>query len=400
MTHFNPLCFLNIAVFLRGQVFLLPVLYVFYQQNGLSLSDFFFFQGIVTCVSLLFYIPAGYLADLFSKKRILILSMLFALTRSLLWLYFSGYWIVLIGEISYALSKSFFSGIVDSYMCDYLKTQNQQYKMTKKYGKLNFFMSLSSAISALIGPLFLIHFPLKFLVFLDALFILFSIACLFRLPEVPIFNKNKQSLFSHYLQIFFVLRRIIHQDLWRVILYSGLFTATTILLVWCFQPLMLCSLIPIVWFGVISFCNHLSRSVFSLYIQKITNYLPLQKLKKWTCTFFITSIIGLSWAFYLKNIYISVIMLLIVCFVTGLQLAYTVTSVSYVHAEIKSENRSLISSINFMIAALLSSVILLAIKQSLYFTTIDYALLGYAVFFAISVFAIHKIPKGTLKNHS
>ena len=390
----NSLAFLNLAVFMRGQVFLLPVLYLFYQKNGLTLSDFFYFQGLATFASLLFYIPAGYLADIFSKKKILILSMLFALTRAILWFFFSGYWIVLSGEVIYALSRPFFSGIVDSYMCDYLKMQNRQQKMIQNYSRLNFYMSFSSAISALIGPFFLVDFPIQFLILLEIVFIFLALLFLFLLPETPVVNKGQSTLGQRYQRIFLICSIIMRKkNLLIPMLSSGLFTATTILLVWCFQPLMLVSFIPVILFGVISFCNHSCRSIFGWLSPKIEQRISLPRLQSITSMCFLTSLIGIILAFVQHNIYLTSLSLLLACLTTGIQLTYTIFAISYVHAEIGSQHRALVSSLNFMIAAILSSSILVIFKECIQFMPIETALTGYVILFGFILAFLAKYPQ-------
>ena len=149
----NKLRFLNISCFLQTQIFMLPVLFLFYQHCGLTVGDFFLFQGIFSLSALLFEIPMGYLADVFSKRNVLILSYTFFLMRLCLWLCFAqyGYWILLIGEILYAAQKASFAGVVDSYIYEYLKINRVAKKMQKHYGHMNFFMSLGTAFSSLIG---------------------------------------------------------------------------------------------------------------------------------------------------------------------------------------------------------------------------------------------------------
>ncbi len=44
------LTLLNITIFLKSQSYLLPIMLLFYIQNGLTTADFFFFQGIVCFV--------------------------------------------------------------------------------------------------------------------------------------------------------------------------------------------------------------------------------------------------------------------------------------------------------------------------------------------------------------
>ncbi|MBQ4471772.1 MAG: MFS transporter [Alphaproteobacteria bacterium] len=370
---------------MRGQVFILPVLYLFYQKNGLSLSDFFYFQGIAIFVSLLFYVPAGYLGDIFSKKKVLILSMLFALTRAVLWISFSGYWIVLAGEIAYALSRPFFSGIVDSYMYDYLQTHDHQQKMVQNYGRLNFYMSLSSAVSALIGPFFLKDFSINFLIALEIIFIFFNMIFLTLLPETPVFN-NRGALIMRYQRVFSVFRFVAsRRNLFVPMLYSGLFSATTILLVWCFQPLMVFSLIPVVLFGVISFINHSCRALLSCLSHRIKQYVSLRQMQFLASGCFLLSLSGMVISFMIQSMYLAIACLVVACFATGLQLIYTIFAISYVHSQIHSQNRALVSSLNFMIATILSSSLLIIFKECVQIMPIEYALTGYMALFCIAV---------------
>ena len=80
-----PLGMYNVAAFLRSQLFLLPVLLFFYQENGLSVGDFYFIQGLIVFFAFLFEIPAGYLGDIFPRKYILVTAYA---------LFFSKTWIV------------------------------------------------------------------------------------------------------------------------------------------------------------------------------------------------------------------------------------------------------------------------------------------------------------------
>ena len=41
----------------------------------------------------------------------------------ILWYFLGGYWVILIGELLYAASKAFFSGIADGYIYDLLKSK-------------------------------------------------------------------------------------------------------------------------------------------------------------------------------------------------------------------------------------------------------------------------------------
>ena len=111
----NPLLSLNISVLCRSQL-LLPILFLFYQQNGLTAGDFFLFEGISSFISLILLVPSGYIADFFSKKYVLLLSFVLLLIKSFLWIFFSGYFIILVGSILGNISKSLYFATSDSYI--------------------------------------------------------------------------------------------------------------------------------------------------------------------------------------------------------------------------------------------------------------------------------------------
>ena len=100
----DPLKVLNWSIFFQTQILMLPVMLLFYQANGLTKGDYFLFQGIFSIAALLFEIPAGYIADWFSRKKMLILSYLLFIARLLLWFFFGGFWIVSVGELLFYLA--------------------------------------------------------------------------------------------------------------------------------------------------------------------------------------------------------------------------------------------------------------------------------------------------------
>ena len=103
----NALKIINFSTFLQQQRYIVAISYLFYLQNGLNLSDFLLFQSIFYFTSLIMEIPAGYIADIFSRKKVLIFSYLLFMFRIILWIFAPNYWTILIGEILYGLSKTF-----------------------------------------------------------------------------------------------------------------------------------------------------------------------------------------------------------------------------------------------------------------------------------------------------
>ena len=119
MKNNNPLNILNVTVLFFQQRYIIPVLFLFYIQNGLTLSDFLLFQSIFYFTGLIAEIPAGYIGDIFQRKHVLIFSYCLFIIRILLWLTCPNYLTILSGEILYGLSKSFYRGVSDGYIYDY-----------------------------------------------------------------------------------------------------------------------------------------------------------------------------------------------------------------------------------------------------------------------------------------
>ena len=178
----NPLKRLDLACFLRSQLYLAPVLLLFYQQNGLTIADFVLFQGIFQLTGILFEVPCGYIADVISKKKVLILAFACFFLRAALWLSFSGFYIVLLGELFNALSRAFLSGVYDSYIYDYLKHENRTGRMLKECGKTNFAMSSGAMFAAVFSAVLYDNFGTVILLSLEFILTLVSIILLTTLP--------------------------------------------------------------------------------------------------------------------------------------------------------------------------------------------------------------------------
>ena len=117
----NKLNWLNWAFFFENQQYLLPVTLLFYMENGLTIEDYIFFQSLSYIMYVIIGVPAGYIADHFSKKYILITGCLLNFIRLTLWISCRGYWIILAGETLMVIIRIFTTGMTDSYIYEYLK---------------------------------------------------------------------------------------------------------------------------------------------------------------------------------------------------------------------------------------------------------------------------------------
>ena len=440
----------NVAAFLRSQLYLLPVLLFFYQENGLTVSDFYFIQGLIVFFAFLFEIPAGYLGDKFPRKYILITSYVLFLGRLVLWIFFRGFEIILIGEFLYSCSKACFDSVSSSFIFDILKKNKEEPQMVKAYSNFNAAMYLGTGIAALIGAG--LYEKLGSQVLLIGEFVIYSTAVILLacLPNAHVPSSVAIATFKERLLTFWnAVKYILSSKTYRyLVIFSGFMVGVSHFFFWSFQPLMKNSginpkvsltdladtmgwdarvfgetvwnyLIALDWLdfikvmGVVIFINNLIRSSFSYYAAAVANKVSLFKLGVIS---FVMEIIGCSLSFILMRmgsvppIYcLGFIIFLCICI--GLQLMFTIAHISRLHRLIEPKIRSLSSSVNMMTGRLLTALVLMAPKfllkhesDGLRIEVIDIFWIYMLVFIPIGVWLIYNIyqhnvkAKGSLMN--
>ena len=438
-----PLGLYNIAAFLRSQIYLLPVLLFFYQENGLTVSDFYFIQGLIVFFAFLFEIPAGYLGDKFPRKYILITAYVLFLCRLALWIFFRGFEIILIGEFLYSCSKACFDSVSSSFIFDILKKNKEEQKMVKAYSNFNAAMYLGTGIAALIGAGLYDKYGSQ--VLLIGEFVIYSTAVILLscLPNAHIPSQEVTATFKERLVNFWdAVKYILKSKTYRyLVIFSGFMVGVSHFFFWSFQPLMKNSginpkvsltdladtmgwdarvfgetvwnyIVALDWLdfikvmGAVIFINNLIRSSFSYYAAAVANKVSLFKLGVIS---FVMEIIGCSLSFILMRmctvppIYcLGFIIFLCICI--GLQLMFTISHISRLHRLIEPKIRSLSSSVNMMTGRLLTSLVLMAPKfllkhesEGMKIDVIDIFWIYMLVFIPIGGWLIYNIYKYNVK---
>ncbi len=386
MKIINPLNRLDIACFLRSQLYLAPVLLLFYQQNGLSIADFVLFQGIFQLTGIVFEIPCGYIADVISKKKVLILAFLCFFLRAALWLSFSGIYIILIGELFNALSRAFLSGVYDSYIYDYLKNENKTKRMLKECGRTNFAMSSGAMFAAIFSAVLYNKYGTVILLGLELCLTLISIILLTTLPNPPSARPQAKTLTEKFKEIKdTTITTIKNKNINIYILYSALLFSTTSLFCWCFQPLLKISSAPVIMFSTIYVINHALRAVFSFYVNKLKKFFGFNRLLVITTFLCLYSFACMILSFYMRQPNIAFICLIFVCIGIGFQLAFAIANINHIHNFALEETRATISSVNNMLQQSISGISLICFK---FVIAPDNASSGLSFSTAFSIFGI------------
>ena len=399
----RPLRIFNFSTFLQTQILMLPVLLLFYQENGLTAGDYFLFQGIFSITALLFEIPSGYLGDIFPRRNMLVFSFSMFLMRLILWsLLVAGvplfrshaYWVILAGEILYSLSKASYAGVADGYIYDYLKSQNKTNRMLQRYGKMNFCMSFGTAIASFVGPILYGKYGFSVLLALEIMLNVSAISLLFLLPKVPPTRKRIKGLKAKYKELFLISKNAVKNPRIKYYMfYSGMLAGTTMIFVWSFQPLMKTAGIPVVLFGVIYAINHGCRALAGILLPKTIEFFSLKTLGKITFVLFVISFLSCAAVVRFPSPVLCFILLTFICIVIGFQWSFTLGNISRIHANIGSEERSTVSSVNNMISRSIAGILLILFKILLDDVSLQNSFFVYLVIFLVSLYPLSKLLK-------
>ena len=368
----HNLLLLNLAIFLLNQTYIAPISLLFYLHNDLTLVEFVFFQSIYSLTCVLMEIPAGYFGDIFPKKYILIFAHFLLLLKVFLWFNFSGYAIILAGEILFALSKSFSRGVAEGYISDLLKLDNTHEQLMKKCGHYNFSMSFGTALSALVGAYLYKFLGFKTLLASEFTFILISIICLLCLTKIPVTKINSLTFKSHLSRILSITKATYTNiKINGNIFYTAVLTSLSSAFVWTFQPSMLKVHIPIIFFGIISCSNHAIRALCSMFSQNIIKKLSVRWFNRLTFATSVCSIIAIIACQHISNKIICVILLLGICLAIGINLIYNIYTVSRIINNVEGLTKSTSASVSTMTSCMMTAILLYLYKYSIQYISIS-----------------------------
>lgn len=125
------------------------VLYLDYR--GMSLLQIGLLEGIFHVASMIFEVPSGAVADLFGRKRVMIVGRMFYVVSAILQITAGNFWLFAFAFILNALSYNLNSGTEEAFLYDTLEKLDQKDNYIKINGRMNTLLEISSAIATFVG---------------------------------------------------------------------------------------------------------------------------------------------------------------------------------------------------------------------------------------------------------
>ena len=227
----------------------MPIIVLFFQENGLSLKEVMILQGSYSLMVALMEIPSGYFADLFGRKKTIIFGTTFCFIGFVLFSFSFGFLEFFIAEILLALGNSFISGSDSAILYDSLIESNQSNQYTKIEGKIYSIGNFAEAGAGILGG-FLAEISLRYPWYIQAVIAAIAIPFAISLVEPKAYQKKLDKSFSAVLGV--VRYTLIENKLLRwFTLFSAITGVATLSIAWFAQPFFKEVNIPIKWFGIL-----------------------------------------------------------------------------------------------------------------------------------------------------
>ncbi len=237
--------------FLKNQTYFTPILILFLQLNHLNYQEIFWIFTIASIFSFIIEIPTGIFADLYGKKKSIIISKFGIFMSYVLFGFSRNFWMFLLSQLLFELGNSFRTGTETAYVFDYLNQNRDVPSYTEVKGKQKFYARISeagaSAASGFIAKIFGYHWAF----FAAAVPAFLNILIALSWEDI---KETKQKITYHKTLVHAkqsVCELCRKKNLLIVTLNIMIFTATLAALQKFIQPYMTDANIPVQWFGVL-----------------------------------------------------------------------------------------------------------------------------------------------------
>jgi MFS family permease len=249
----------------------MPVVVLFYQDNGMGMHGILVLKAIYSIAIVLMEIPSGWMADVWGRKKTLILGSILGSAGFLIYSFSYGFWAFAMAEIILGIGHSFVSGADSAMLFDSLKASNKTDKYVKLEGRITSIGNFAEAIAGIAGG-FLAAISLRTPFYFQFAVAAIAIPAAFTLIEPKIHTTGQIHSLKKLVQNIKATFTQNH-NLRIAILLSAVTGTATLTFAWFVQPFFKAINLPVEVFGIFWTALNLTvgvSSVFAHIFEKIT----------------------------------------------------------------------------------------------------------------------------------
>lgn len=326
---------------------IMPIVVLFYKENGLSQHEIFLLKSIYSVVLVSLDIPTGYLADAWGRRNCLLTGCVIAFGGYVFYACSATFWAFMAAEVLLGLGQSLVSGADSALLYDTILHRGREKDYLKYEGKVTMVGNFSEALAGIIGGLLAAH-SLRWPFYGQIAVAFIGIPAALVLKEL--------NVCKHISHPFRNIRRILgyslveNRSLRYDILFSGIIGAATLTMAWFVQPVLIEIGLPTAWFGVVWTVLNLTVGVSALCSDRLNRVLGEHR----TYTLILLAIAGGYVAVSLSLTYFSLFLFFLFYIVRGFA---TPLLKGYINRQTFSDMRATVLSIrNFIIRLIFAAL--------------------------------------------
>jgi len=250
---------LYVIKFSKWFMLFMPIIVVFFQDNGLDMQQIFILKAINAVTVVALEIPSGYMADVLGRRKTLILGALLNFAGFVSYSVAYGFGAFVVAELLLGISMSLISGADSAMLFDSLKSAARTKDYAREEGRITAIGNFSEAAAGVMGG-FLAGMSLRlpFVAQAGVSFIGIPAALLLMEPRIAS-QVQKASMRAIVRTMRYAL---VEKPILRAyILFSASAGMTTLTLAWFVQPYFKTIDLPLEWYGVLWTALNLSVGI-------------------------------------------------------------------------------------------------------------------------------------------
>lgn len=254
----------------------MPVVVLFYQSNNMGMHEIFLLKAIYSVAIVAMEIPSGWMADVWGRKKTLILGSILGSLGFLIYSFSYGFMAFVVAEIILGIGHSFVSGADSAMLYDSLKADRKTDKYIREEGRITSAGNFAEAIAGIVAG-FLAAISLR-----TPFYFQFAVAAI-AIPAALTMIEPKVHTKEHIHSIGLLVRNIRKtffkdQNLRIAILISSVTGTATLTFAWLVQPFFEAIHLPVEMFGIFWTALNLTVGVSSVFAHKIAIFFG----RKWS----------------------------------------------------------------------------------------------------------------------
>ena len=245
----------------------MPIIVLFYTNNGLNLSQVFILQAIYSVSIVALEIPSGYFADVLGRKNSIIAGAIMGFCGFLIYSFSYGFIGFVIAEIILGFGQSMISGADSAILYDTLIDKGKGNDYLKHEGRMTSVGNFAEAFAGILGGL-LAGLSLRYPFYAQTFIAFIGIPAAFTLTEPKISQVKLDLGWKEIIDVVKFSLITNHRLRWNII-YSSVVGASTLAMAWFVQPWFIRANMPTEWFGIAWTILNLSVGVSAFYAYKL-----------------------------------------------------------------------------------------------------------------------------------